>query len=847
MKRHQQRFSHWSAALVGLMILGSTPGCSDDYKYENSDPDFLGASIYDYLKEQGNFTTYLRLVDDLNYREVLALTGSKTVFPSDDEAWERFFRSNSYGVQSYGQLSPAQKRQLLGASMINMAYLSNMLSNTSDANNQSGEGMALRRASSLSYLDSIGKCTDAVQLQAPFWTKYAGGGLYLVDDQSPTYMVHFTPQHTTTNKIAEDDISLILGTNYNKDDIYINGIKVTRKDVTCKNGYVHVMADVLTPNRNMSQLIAGNGQTTLFNRLMNRFSAPYYNNDVNDEVHELYTGAGPTHQLISDSIFVKHYFTASRTTDPDGNDMTTYGLLYYDPSQGSYSSMEDMGAMFVPTDEAMNDYINGEKGKYLKDAYGSWDNIPNNLIALFVKNHQKKSLMSSLPSIWPTMNDESSFAMHVEKKHIVKPMIAGNGIVFITNHVYPPIDYQSVYASVMTSEKTKIMNWALQDQTMKFYLYLRSMENMYNLLVPTDEALQNYRDPVSWAKGKSQRQIWAFRYDDTQNNPVSADVYSVNDDGSKGQFLRTITDMSILRNRLYDICDCHIIVGQKATDGSMSGYIDDGTVQFAQTKGGSTVKITGSGNGVTITGGGDIEQSIAPARIITTYDADNGRTFFIDRIIQDPTSSVYENLGKHPEYSKFFELLNGNDMVFTYFQNDAEIKSIFTLSKTSQSSGLGNVVSSFSNFQYTVFVPSNDAIDAAFAADNELHSWTEIANQQDDETKRRWALHLIRFLRYHFMDNSIYIDGRTYTGMNYETAARNDNGKFQKLTIGSDGQNLSIRDSKGNVAHVKKQDGLYNLQSRDFIVNSSDYKTATQIISSSQSVIHLIDRALMPE
>ena len=855
MKRFQQRFSQLSAALVSLLVIAGTAGCSDSYEYEKSEPGFLGASIYDYLDGQGNFKNYLRLVDDLNYREVLSLTGSKTVFPADDEAWGRFFQNNVYGVSSYDELTAAQKRCLLNSSMINMAYLSNMLANAPSTSSSDGEGTALRRPTSLSYLDSVGHTNDERQLNAPFWTGYQGKGLWLVDGESENCMVHFTPQHTSTNKIAESDMSLILGTDYNTSDIYINGIKVTKSDITCKNGYIHVLHDVMTPARNMSQVIATNGQTDLFDRMMNRFSAPYYSSRISDEVHTLYNGSDKAHPLISDSIFVKRYFTEENNTDPNNNDITNYGLLFFDPSDNAYSGMTDMGAMFVPTDAAMDDYLNGTKGRYLKDAYGSWDNVPTSLMALFVKNHQKKSFMSSLPSMWPTMNDESSFAMNVKESDIVKSIIATNGVVFVTNRVYPPIDYQTVYASVMTSNDTKIMNWALQDKVMKFNLYLRSVENMYNLLVPTDEALQNYRDPVSWAKGKSMRRIWAFRYDDTKDEPVSVDEYAVNDDGTKGAFKRTITDMAIIRNRLNDICDRHIIVGTMDKDGAMGGYIDDGNTMFAQSKGGSTLKVAGAGDNLTVTGGGDTEQGAAPARLVkkagsdtpSRYDSDNGRTYFIDRVLQDPTNSVYTNMGAHEEFSKFFELLNGDDRVFTLFQNDAEIKSIFTQSKTSQSSGLGNVVSSFNNFRYTVFVPTNDAVDKAFATDTQLHSWAEIANQDDEATRRRWALHLVRFLKYHFMDNSIYIDGKPKAAMKYETAARGDNGRFVKLTINSDGHNMSMTDNKGNVAHVIKTAGLYNLQSRDFIVNANDYRDATQIVSSSPSVIHLIDRALIPE
>lgn len=97
------------------------------------------------------------------------------------------------------------------------------------------------------------------------------------------------------------------------------------------------------------------------------------------------------------------------------------------------------------------------------------------------------------------------------------------------------------------------------------------------------------------------------------------------------------------------------------------------------------------------------------------------------------------------------------------------------------------------------------------------------------------------------MDNSIYLDGTSYSNRSYETAARNNSSKFQTLKVNSDGNNLYITDAHGNIAKVSKQAGLYNVQGRDFIVNNKDYRNADQIIASSFSVIHLIDKALLPE
>lgn len=99
-----------SAALAGGLTL---TGCKDDYVLDDEEPsaELLGASIYDYLREDGGFTYFLRLIDDLGYGETLQRTGSKTLFPARDDAFERFFRNNPYGVRSYEKLTAAQKRQ----------------------------------------------------------------------------------------------------------------------------------------------------------------------------------------------------------------------------------------------------------------------------------------------------------------------------------------------------------------------------------------------------------------------------------------------------------------------------------------------------------------------------------------------------------------------------------------------------------------------------------------------------------------------------------------------------------------------------------------------------------------
>ena len=70
-------------------------------------------SIYEYLKADSHFNTYIRLIDDLNSAELLTTTGNKTLFAVNDSAFAEFFKTNSWNVSTYEQLTVAQKNYLL--------------------------------------------------------------------------------------------------------------------------------------------------------------------------------------------------------------------------------------------------------------------------------------------------------------------------------------------------------------------------------------------------------------------------------------------------------------------------------------------------------------------------------------------------------------------------------------------------------------------------------------------------------------------------------------------------------------------------------------------------------------
>jgi hypothetical protein len=47
------------------------------YDLDERMPDWLGSRIYEYLNDEGDYTNFVRLIDDLDYQNVLSKTVAK--------------------------------------------------------------------------------------------------------------------------------------------------------------------------------------------------------------------------------------------------------------------------------------------------------------------------------------------------------------------------------------------------------------------------------------------------------------------------------------------------------------------------------------------------------------------------------------------------------------------------------------------------------------------------------------------------------------------------------------------------------------------------------------------------
>ncbi len=855
--------SHYrlTALLVGI-LLGSSlfVSCVDENSYANKEPEWLGASIYDYLQTDGNYKTYVKLIDELGYTETLKKTGSKTLFVANDSAFTEFFKSNAWGVTSYEQLTLAQKKIMFNYCMINNAYTSDQLSNYNNGILQTGA--AMRRETAISIYDSIPHDSGDQLPLGNLWEKYKTKGIYLLKDNTSWPLVHFTQKELDQAQISDDDFNFLTGSTRVKDDLHVFGIKVIKRDITCKNGYIFLLDKVLIPPVNMAQYIKTNLNTQIFSKLLDRFSAPYY-----DPASTLgYKQLQFNHPELPtiDSLFTKGYFSplsvngAGHNRYPSGQTINLELLLPFDPGWNSYikstsstaNALEsDMAAIFVPTDAAMTEYFNNG---VLKD-YGSWENVPDKIIISFLQRHMRSSVLGSVPSRFGKMMDSQNSYLPVVRGDIDNVYLGVNGAVILTHKVYPPDEFSSVYAPVLFSNDTKVFDWFIknyQNGVFLYKFYLLSLVNYYSFFVPTDDAFAKYIDPVAYSKNiPAAIKFWY----NTKTSAVNATLYKydklTNSVNYATDSVGVITDAEFIKNRLLDVIDSHIIVHKTKAEADNLSDI------YYLSKGNNVIKVNGTGTNMIVEGGGDLAMG-TQVHVTSPYSQSNGKTYLIDKPIQTPFNSVYKILSETDEFKEFFNLCNG-------FPAGVNNPAIFV----STAKGMDSNVKFLNTFNYTIYVPRNEKILQAIA-DTLIMSWDQINQITNANYKKYEISKLERFLRYHFQDNSVFVGGKNITNQLYQTATIKTDAvptsfgtyqnKYYKIQVNASANSMTLDTEKGNTAHViTTNPKLYNIMVRDYIFNASPSSflevdgsslgsqfSTSRIVTSSTAVIHQIDNVL---
>ena len=740
-ERHLGKFCRILLLAVSMLFVGgSLQSCRDwldEYKYDDTEPDWLGASIYAFLKEgtpNCTYNNYVELIDSLGEQETLSHTGSNTLFVADDKAFARFFANNPWGVSSIAEMKKSQMKVLLYGSMLNNALLLDMMANTGAGEND--EGQCLRRTTSLHKLDTVPLIVDGNFYENhPGWPTYntywdavrrkdrALDTLRLAMDGSSPMMVHFLSDYLKRNSITTDDINFLLGKSgaadkqYLDGDVMLYGNKVLGSDVdygeysddtltiSCKNGYIYRLDEVLVPPTNMAGELRSRRDLRIFSHLLDRFCIPVFDYDLSEEYRE--------RTEIADSIFRLRYFSPGFQghTTLKGVNILESELLNYDPGKNDYASnlglQSDMAAMFVPMDAVLYDYFATGAGQFLLERFApdvavpngyseenvpvllqALDSIPQLNVATFLNNMMKPSFVNTVASKFDRITNDANDDMGLRKSHVDECIVANNGVIYILNKVFAPAAFSAVTAPTLVNDNMVIMRTIIKQ--LRYDYYLLAMDAKYSLIVPDDAAFRYY-DPVSFEISVGAPVMYEFRYDNQRekNTQKTVELWAnMYDISSVDLSLKLDTANEISRtevgpytisgasfgenefmvDRMTDLMDYLVIVHDKADP---EPYIHKGK-KYYLTKGFGTIKVETDGAGDFRFYGGEQLETNSVVVAAEYKNQDNGILYrtvpgnedetmrLYSSVPTPPRKNVYENMsarGKDGElYNRFYKM-----------------------------------------------------------------------------------------------------------------------------------------------------------------------------------------------
>ncbi|MDE5999167.1 MAG: fasciclin domain-containing protein, partial [Bacteroidaceae bacterium] len=713
------------------------------------------------------------------------------------------------------------------------------------------------------------------------------------DASTPAPMIHFTGRFLKGNKLESADVDFLYnqapGTRQS-DDVYINESKVILSDIFCKNGFIHQVDKVILPLDNMAEVIRQSPTMKKFSRIIERFAAP----DYQESLTKAYNNSqGKDYE----AVYAKRYFSKfsaggnefTTATDKAGN---THNIgadvtLKFDPGWNAYypnmfnardGMMEDMAVMLVPSDEALDEWFENGNGKIVKDYYGTLDNTPTDVLRQLVNANQFISFVKAVPSQFDHMLDDAGMSLDITLADVDSVFLACNGMVYKTNKVFSPASYRSVYFPAVI-DKGRFSMMASAIESLNYEAYLNSMVSRYVFLIPSNEGMASFIDPLSFGKTTGP-QMWKFYYEPSEKSgaagPIKAKVYNceyVDGEGWKevGSSIADINknnDMqyipftssgssvskTVLRDRLEYILDNAIVIEPYEVG-----------KQFYKTKSNNYVKIEAlSGEDVNVSGALQNSDGL-PMPSQGTYTMENGHTYVVNGVVEGTNMSVAKTLAKHAEpedgsqgeFSKFFSIMEKCGAFTKAVKREkwtAADQVYGNLTNVKDKDVVGNEGANstekyaymLDNYHYTIYAPTDAAMDEAFAMglptveDYEEAEELDVLRKEEDDAYRYTKADSIKevwldFVKYHLQSNAVFIDGGsnnksgTYEsgktemtpaievvdGVSEDALEQNEQGKFIAVTIKGtkyelkNGSSLT-KDADGTYSGVEYYTGLYS-------------------------------------
>jgi hypothetical protein len=553
--------------------------------------------------------------------------------------------------------------------------------------------------------------------------------------------------------------------------------------------------------------------------------------------------------------------------------------------------------------------------------------IDHGMFDSFVASVPSKMLKQRETTTQEQIFTEPDTKLAKEGGNIDTVLVTCNGALYIMNNVFTPSDFNCVATPAFIRSTNKIMRWAVySDATLSspimnvnYYAYLKAMQSRFSFFMPNDEAMQYYYDPMSFTSRypRVMRFLYTsgnFPFATKSSKGVSVLANFDVTTGTIGRDLSTqTTNQQEVVNRMRQLLEHNTIVHENGINA-----INTEEDEYYLSKNGMGIKVTRGQNGegvIKAQGGFQLENEreglahnhpgILYCNVLEKGDYKNGCTFTLDAPLIPAARSVFSVIsnikrgqkGEPLEYNdetviasnpyyEFFRLCNEanwdlivksglvdeNDKkydVSTSQGQTALTKAVNKYMTFIDNNAVDYNIQFFDNFNYSVFIPTNEAIREAVA--NGLPTWesieedfnnsldpaTEQLKSAEDSLRIRYKItYLTNFIRTHFADNTVFADKSDMNAEMFTSSFNNETGLFVKSFIQREGGMLKVKDNTASGQWITTKyttdDGrdVKNIMTCDRECNSKvkdqsmNNKTTD---ATSYAVIHLINGVLNHE
>lgn len=680
--------------------------------------------------------------------------------------------------------------------------------------------------------------------------------------------------------LSHDDLAFIgAADTEGSEHIKIGNAHITQPNQRCKNGYLHLVDEVVVPQPNLMYTLAqarSDGKCSLASSLVQRFNYLKYDAEYSDIYNHIDSAWTVCNSLL----------------DRVATTLQTPAIIL--------PTNEALKAFLLAADNPLRSF-----GINQDNYYTTLMSLPREVLQPFVKEWFRTSFTDVLPSRYSNMRSAKGHQLlagvttpEAYKLAVQQVITAADGIIVVVDAVPNAEDLRNELTFVKLAGRVAGAALTANDRyegerrTSPFSTdYQREMHNKsFTMFVPTDAGLEQYGlvDPISMASNNrvswrywsltpdsissnGTRQIAvaarAYRYDykevrNTETARPLAAIYSsnANDDCANGNF------GPVKRQLLTDMLDQHIVLQD------VNSLLNTQRHWYLSRSGMPIYMKEHTNTNIVVNGGMQIdlnEKDVADKHDCTLQfvgQNSTGTSVFIDRPMQPTTQNVYQRLQSNDAFSMFFDCANALNGAYDLKNQLFDIETSEALNRkytifadfSGSYARYGNantmLVNFFHNFNYTIFVPTNEGMQKAIAeglptiesieqfVEESLDGNGQLPDDKREQAQARY-LTLLNFLKYHFCDKSYFLEPDLESGDTEQTTtACIDASNQQALTadINSGNGMLMVRDASNRYKAVKPD--LANIIARDAEFNN-DPTRARYILSASNVVLHGMDNA----